>query len=93
MKKIALVLFALSLLATLALAAGIVLVPVESSFIAKAGYDAETQGLAIQMASDSNTYYYKGVPQSVYDGFLAAESKEDYFVEHIQGRYEEDMVQ
>lgn len=92
MKKIAWVLFSLSLLATLAMAAGIVLEPIESSLIAKAGYDAETQMMAVELVDNANTYYYKGVPQSVYDGFLAAESKGAYFVENIKGQYEEDMA-
>lgn len=92
MKTIAWVLFSLSLLATLAMAAGIVLEPIESSLIAKAGYDAETQMMAVELVNNSDTYYYKGVPQAVYEGFLAAESKGAYFVENIKGQYEEDMA-
>jgi hypothetical protein len=93
MKKIASVIAFLLIFSVAALAAGVVLQPVESSLIAKAGYDAETQVLAVVMVSTSDTYYYKGVPQAVYDGFLAAESKGAYFVENIKGKYEEDMAQ
>jgi hypothetical protein len=92
MKKFALVFFSLILFSTLCLAAGIVLEPVESSLISRAGYDAENQRLAIQMVENADTYYYTGVSQAVYDGFLAAESKGAYFVENIKGKYEEDMA-
>jgi hypothetical protein len=93
MKTMALVLFSLILFTTLAFAAGIVLQPVESSLISKAGYDAETQMMAVEMGVNHDTYFYKGVPQAVYDEFLAAESKGAFFVENIKEKYEESMAQ
>lgn len=90
MKKIALVLLALMIFTTLALAAEIALLPVESSLIAQAGYNADAQTLVIQLVNSSDLYTYHGVPQSVYDGFLAAESKGSYFVQNIKGQYPTD---
>jgi hypothetical protein len=92
MNKTAGICLVLVFCATLAFAAGVVLQPVESSLIAKAGYDVETQTMAVEMVSNADTYYYSGVPQSVYDGFMAAESKGAYFVEYIKGKYEEDLA-
>lgn len=93
MKKTMLVLAVLMLLSMLAVAAEIAMRPVESSFIAKAGYDPETQALAIQMVNSSDTYTYQGVPQEIYDGFLAAESKGAYYVEKIKAQYPTDKTE
>jgi len=86
MKKIALVLLSLMILTVAALAVD--LQPVESSLIAKAGYDAATQVLSIQMVNSSDVYNYQAVPQAVYDSFLAAESKGAFYVQSIKGQYE-----
>jgi hypothetical protein len=91
MKKIALVLFSLMIFTAAALAVD--LLPVESSLIAKAGYDAASQTLAIQFVNSSDTYTYQGVPQSVYDGFLAADSKGSFYVKNIKGQYRTDKDQ
>ena len=87
MKKTALALAALMLLTVVAVAAEILMHPVESSLIAKAGYDAETQTLALQLVNSSDVYNYQGVPQDIYDGFLAAESKGSYYVSTIKAKY------
>jgi hypothetical protein len=91
MKKIALFLLSLMILAAAAFA--IDLQPVESSFIAKAGYDAATQVLSIQMANSSDVYSYQSVPQSLYDAFLAADSKGAFYVENIKGKFKTDMAE
>ena len=88
MKKIALVLLSLMILTAAAFA--IDLQPVDSSFIAKAGYDAATQVLSIQMVNSSDVYNYQAVPQSLYDSFLAAESKGAFYVENIKGQFKTD---
>lgn len=92
MKMMAWVLLSLVIFSTPTLAAEVVLEPVESSLIARAGYDAETQIMAIQMVNNSDTYYFKGVPQAVYDGFVAAESKGVFFNENIKGQFEENLA-
>ena len=85
MKKIALVLFSLLFLASVALAAD--MLSVKSSLIDKAGYDPETKVLSIQMNNSSDVYTYEAVPQAVYDDFLEADSKGAYYVKHIKGQY------
>lgn len=88
MKKIALVLVSLMALTLIAVAADIELKPVESTFLAQVGYDPATQVLAIQMVNSSDVYYYAEVPQAIYDGLLAADSKGAYYVDRIKGHFE-----
>jgi lysyl-tRNA synthetase, class II len=90
MKKIALVLLSLMILTAAAFAVD--LLPVDSSLIAKAGYDATTQVLSIQMVNSSDVYNYQAVPQAVYDSFLAAESKGAFYVKSIKGQYKTDKA-
>ena len=90
MKKIALFLAALLIFSAVAFAADIELKAVESSFLSKAGYDPATKTLAIQMKNNSDTYLYKEVPQAVYDGLLAADSKGGYYVKNIKGKFATD---
>lgn len=90
MKKIVWFLFALMLFSAIALAADIEMQSVESSLIAKIGYDAEAKTLAIQMNNSSDIYLYEAVPQSVFDDFLSADSKGAYFVNAIKGKFSRD---
>lgn len=85
MKTIALALASLMILAVAAFAVD--LLPVESSLIEKAGYDAAAQTLVIKLVNSSEIYTYQGVPQAIYDQFLAAESKGAFFVESIKGKF------
>ena len=87
MKKIALFLAALLVFSAAALAADIEMKAVESSLIAQVGYDPATKDLAIQMHNSSDTYVYKDVPQTVYDNFMAAESKGSFYVKNIKGKF------
>ncbi|MDD2240921.1 MAG: KTSC domain-containing protein [Kiritimatiellae bacterium] len=87
MKKIALVLALLLLSSFVVLAADIDMQSVTSSLIDKIGYDAETQTLVVQMNNSLDVYQYQNVSQSVFDKFLAADSKGRYFVDHIKGQY------
>ena len=52
--------------------------PVESTNLAKIGYDEARQILAAQFKTGS-IYKYEDVPVSVYDGLMAASSKGGYF--------------
>ena len=88
MKKIAWFLAALLAFTFAALATDIELMPVESSLIAKVGYNAETEVLAVQMQNSSDVYLYADVPGAVFKEFLSAESKGRYFVDNIKGQYE-----
>ena len=88
MKKIAWILASLMIFTAAAFAAE--LLPVESSLIAKAGYDATTQVLSIQMVNSSDVYNYQAVPASIYADFLAAESKGAFYVKSIKGQFKTD---
>ena len=57
------------------------------------GYDPEAKTLVVQMNNSSDSYTYEGVPQAVYDDFLAADSKGAYFVAHIKGQYGHSLEQ
>lgn len=87
MKKIALVLASLMIFSAVALAADIEMVPVDSSFLAKVGYDPEAKVLAVQMKHSSDTYLYQEVPQSLFDDFLAADSKGAFYVKNVKGKF------
>lgn len=87
MKKIALALLALLILTAATFAADVALLPVESSLIEKAGYDAASQTLVVKLVNGSDLYTYQGVSQALYDEFLAAESKGAFFVEKIKGQF------
>ena len=39
------------------------------------------------MHNSSDTYVYKDVPQTVYDNFMAAESKGSFYVKNIKGKF------
>jgi hypothetical protein len=64
------------------------LVTVESSMIHAVGYDDEAEELEIVFNS-GESYRYTGVPRSVYEGLLAADSKGRYLRAHVIGVYPE----
>ncbi len=57
-----------------------------SSQISKVKYNTETKVLTIQFKTGS-IYEYAGVPNEVFDAFIAAESQGKYFSREIQGKY------
>jgi hypothetical protein len=59
---------------------------VESSLIQAVGYDAERRLLEIAFTS-GRAYWYAEVPPEVYQNLLAAESKGEYFLNHIREVY------
>ena len=62
-------------------------VQLASSWLERAGYDAESQTLTVRMKNSSDVYEFKGVPEEVYRNFLEAESKGAYFATKIQNVY------
>ena len=88
MKAITLFLACVALAALTALAADIELKPVKSSLLDKVGYDPESKVLSVQMNNSSDMYLYEGVPMSLYDDFLAADSKGAFYVKNIKGKFE-----
>jgi KTSC domain len=56
---------------------------VSSSNLASVGYDQTTQTLEIEFLH-GGVYQYSGVPQSVYDGLMEAESHGSYFDRQVK---------
>ena len=63
------------------------LTPVDSSMIEAVGYDAETQTLEV-LFNSGKRYAYHDVPQDVYDGLMAADSKGQYMRGYIIDVYD-----
>lgn len=61
------------------------LTEVKSSNVKAVGY--ATGSLLVRFGSGA-IYRYKGVPQSVYDGLMAAESKGKFMSAEVYGRFE-----
>ena len=62
-------------------------VQLESSWLDRAGYDAESRTLTVRMKNSSDVYEFRGVPEEVYRRFLEAESKGAFFATEIQNAY------
>jgi len=60
--------------------------PVSSSNIVSVGYDAPSETLEIEFMSGS-VYQYYNVPQSIYDGFIAAPSAGQFFAYQIKNAF------
>ena len=60
---------------------------VASSNLASVGYDARAKVLEIEFHSGA-IYRYRDVPAEVHAGLMSAESKGQYFVRRIRGRFE-----
>lgn len=61
--------------------------PVSSSNVASVGYDAEAQTLEVEFRN-GGIYRYEGVPQSVYDGLMAAGSIGAYLNANVKSQYD-----
>ena len=59
---------------------------VESSAIRSVGYDARREILEIEFTSGT-VYQYDEFPQSLYDRFMRADSKGQFFREHILDQF------
>lgn len=65
--------------------APIPMVPVKSNQVACIGYDAATKTLACQFTrGPGHIYHYPNVEPKVHDDFMAAESKGQFFGQHIK---------
>lgn len=56
---------------------------VSSSNIASIGYDSDSRVLEVEFLRGA-VYQYYDVPQSIYDGLMAADSHGKYFVAYIK---------
>ena len=64
---------------------------VESSSISSVGYNAASKTLEVEFHNGS-LYRYYDVPQSVYDAWMAAPSKGQFFTGYIRGQYRFEKV-
>ena len=64
----------------------VTLVPVESKMFSAVGYDPEHRYLLV-LFNTGKAYEYYDLPQDVYEGLMAAESKGEYMREHILNQY------
>lgn len=60
--------------------------PVDSSCVAKIGYDPAAEEVYVEF-HDSGVYAYQGVPAHVYEEFARAESKGTFVNTVIKPRY------
>lgn len=66
-------------------------IPVDSSNIAEIGYDPDSATLEVLFNNES-LYQYFDVPETVYEEFLAADSKGKYFNANIRNSYRYDKL-
>jgi hypothetical protein len=62
-------------------------VPVQSSLLASARYQAEKSTLDLEFREPGINYRYFNVPADVYTRLINAESKGSYFNTHIRNRF------
>ena len=62
-----------------------IMIPLNSSAIAAAGYDGST--MLIQFTTGSTRYSFYHVPASIFEGLLSASSAGTYYNTYIRGRY------
>jgi len=67
-------------------------VPLTSSNVASIAYDPDEQVLEVRF-HNASLYRYSGVPQEVYDAFLAAPSPGRFMWANIRGVYEYSKVE
>jgi hypothetical protein len=61
---------------------------VESRAILSVDYDPESRTLFVRFRDSGELYAYFEVPEAEYDSFLAAESKGQFFAEHVKPQYD-----
>ena len=61
--------------------------PVNSTNIDSVGYNADTKILTVQFKVSGQVYEYLNVPQTLYEGLMASESKGTYLNENIRNQF------
>lgn len=61
--------------------------PVQSTNILSIGYKADTQTLIVKFRVSGQTYEYLNVPQTLYEGLMASESKGTYLNDNIRSQF------
>jgi hypothetical protein len=60
--------------------------------IVAVGYDTPSRTLEIEFRRGARVYHYHDVPEFLYQGLLAAQSKGHFFTTRIAGRYRTECV-
>lgn len=63
------------------------MISIQSSAISAIGYDEPSGRMAVRF-KQGRTYTYCRVPRSVFQAFLNASSKGEYYDRHIKDRYQ-----
>ena len=61
--------------------------PVQSTNIHSIGYKADTQTLIVKFRVSGQVYEYLNVPQNLYEGLMASESKGKYINDNIRSQF------
>jgi hypothetical protein len=60
---------------------------VDSTLIASLGYDADRSILEIEFKSTGAVWRFMGVPETLFNAMMSADSYGSFFNAHIKGRY------
>lgn len=63
------------------------MIKVDSTNIYSVGYKADTQTLTVKFKVSGQVYEYLNVPQTLYEGLMASESKGKYINDNIRGQF------
>ena len=63
------------------------MITVNSTNIDSVGYNADTQTLTVKFKVSGQTYEYLNVPQTLYEGLMASESKGTYLNDNIRSQF------
>ena len=63
------------------------MITVNSTNIDSVGYNADTQTLTVKFKVSGQVYEYLNVPQTLYEGLMASESKGKYINENIRSQF------
>ena len=61
---------------------------IQSSSVDAIGYDPASGKLYVRFIGSGHAYVYRGVPETVYQSLMGAESKGRFVNERIKGAYE-----
>lgn len=65
----------------------VLMIPLRSSSIEAAGYDAGSRELHVRFVESGVTYVYTNVERTVFEALLQADSKGAFFQEHVRDTY------
>lgn len=63
------------------------MITVDSTNIYSVGYNADTQTLKVKFKVSGQVYEYLNVPQTLYEGLMASESKGKYINDNIRSLF------